>query len=100
MKRQLLAMLAGVALALGGSVGTAVALPGPNGHNNKGLCTAYFNGSERGQAEKRKAPPFQALERAADDQDPNTTNDVERFCAGLIGGRAGRGGSTPGGGRP
>ena len=45
------------------AAGIAVADPGPNGSNNHGLCTAYFNGSENGQAHKRNAPPFVALAR-------------------------------------
>ncbi|MEX2659773.1 MAG: hypothetical protein WD232_08750 [Acidimicrobiales bacterium] len=51
--------------------------PGPNGHNTFGLCTAYFAGSEKGQEQKRKAPPFQALERAAEDAEQS----VEEYCA-------------------
>jgi hypothetical protein len=46
-----------------GVTGYAVADPGPNGSNNHGLCTAFFNGSENGQANKRNAPPFVALAR-------------------------------------
>jgi hypothetical protein len=41
--------------------GLAFADPGPNGSNNHGLCTAYFNGSANGQAHKRNAPPFVVL---------------------------------------
>ena len=65
-----------VALA---AAGTAVASadPGPNGSNTFGLCTAYFAGSERGQEEKRKAPPFQGLEAAAEAADQT----VAEYCA-------------------
>lgn len=63
-------------LALGGA-SIAVADPGPNGNNTFGLCTAYFSGSERGQEEKRKAPPFQGLEAAAEAADQT----VEEYCA-------------------
>ena len=52
-----------VAAAL--SAGSAFAAPGPTDQNNNnlfGLCTAYFNGSQNGQAHKRNAPPFQGLE--------------------------------------
>jgi hypothetical protein len=69
----LTALGAGAALAQG---------PGPNGHNNHGLCTAYFNGSATGQAHKQNAGPFQALEAAADDGNSNTTpqQDVWNWC--------------------
>ena len=65
-------------LAIGGAATTAaVADPGPNGPNNFGLCTAYFAGSETGQEHKRKAPPFVALEAAAEEADQS----VEEWCA-------------------
>jgi hypothetical protein len=80
-------IVGGLALLLSTTAGAALAAPGPNGHNNHGLCTTYFNGSETGQAHKRQAGPFQALEQAASDNDQS----VADFCAGLVGGRAGRG---------
>lgn len=58
MPKRLIALLIVVIL---GVAGFAVADPGPNGHNNHGLCTALFNGSENGQAHKRKAGPFATL---------------------------------------
>jgi hypothetical protein len=64
--------------------------PGPNGHNNHGLCTAYFAGSETGQEHKRNAPPFQALEEAAEQNDQT----VEEFCA-ETGQRPGNGDGRP-----
>ena len=76
MKKQLLAGAVAAGLVLGG-VNIAVAAPGPNGSNTFGLCTAYFSGSERGQEEKRKAPPFQGLEAAADAADQT----VAEYCA-------------------
>jgi hypothetical protein len=64
-------------LAIGGAATTAaVADPGPNGNNNFGLCTAYFAGSEQGQEQKRKAPPFVALEAAAEE----ANQSVEQWC--------------------
>jgi len=92
MKNRLSVVIA-AALALSlGVVGFAHAQPGPNDHNNRGLCTAYFNGSDTGQANKRKAGPFVALEEAADDGDSATSaaEDVAAYCEGLVGGRAGR----------
>lgn len=44
---------------------SANAVPDPNGPAYKGLCTAYFNGSDTGLANKRGAPPFVALAAAA-----------------------------------
>jgi hypothetical protein len=70
------ASAAALALTAGGAA-VAVADPGPNGNNTFGLCTAYFAGSERGQEEKRKAPPFQGLEAAAEEADQT----VEEYCA-------------------
>lgn len=64
-------------LAAGGGVTVAKADPGPgNGHNTFGLCTAYFAGSETGREHKRNAPPFQALEEAAEENDQT----VEEYC--------------------
>ena len=65
------------ALFLAGGAGVATAEPGPNGHNTFGLCTAYFAGSERGQEEKRKAPPFQGLEAAAEE----AGQTVAEYCS-------------------
>ncbi|HSP02385.1 MAG TPA: hypothetical protein VLR27_02720 [Acidimicrobiales bacterium] len=72
------------ALMMMGLFGTvsATADPGPNDKNNKGLCTAYFNGSDTGRANKRNAPPFQGLEAAAEAADET----VAEFCEGLVGG--------------
>lgn len=70
------APVAAVVMALGGA-SIAVADPGPNGHNDFGLCTAYFAGSEKGQEMKHKAPPFAALEAAAEASDQS----VEEYCA-------------------
>ena len=56
--RKLLVLLV-LIVAVAGSL--AFADPGPNGSNHHGLCTAYFNGSETGQAHKRNAGPFVAL---------------------------------------
>lgn len=65
-----------VGVVLGGAT-VAVGEPGPNGSNTFGLCTAYFSGSEKGQEQKRKAPPFQGLEAAAEAADQT----VEEYCA-------------------
>lgn len=73
---KLAAPAAALAILAGGTA-VAVADPGPNDHNTFGLCTAYFSGSERGQEQKRKAPPFQGLEAAAEAADQT----VEEYCA-------------------
>ena len=73
--RRIVLGLAAAALVAGS--GAALADPGPNGHNNYGLCTAYFAGSDNGQAHKHNAPPFAALEDAAAAQNQS----VEEFCA-------------------
>lgn len=92
MKKQLLAGAMAAGLVLGG-VNIAVAAPGPNGNNNFGLCTAYNAGSEQGKAQKRKAPPFQALEAAAEAEGET----VDEFCArtGMQPGNGGGKGSRP-----
>lgn len=74
--RKLIAPVAALAFLAGGTT-VATALPGPNDHNTFGLCTAYFAGSEQGQEQKRKAPPFQGLEAAAEASDQT----VEEYCA-------------------
>jgi hypothetical protein len=57
------------ATAFGGVVNAATADPGPNDHNNHGLCTAFFNGSENGRANKSEAGPFVALMMEAANSD-------------------------------
>ena len=74
----------------------ATAAPGPNGNNDKGLCTAYFNGQKNGHDKHGSPGPFAALEDAADEEDGDegadsgdrfeTAADVFQFCDGMIGG--------------
>lgn len=71
------------ALVAGGA-GLAFAAPGPNGHNDYGLCQAYSAGSATGQANKHNAPPFVALEDAANAAYPNassTADAVSQYCS-------------------
>jgi hypothetical protein len=93
--RRVFALAAIAAVTLG--AGSGAAAPGPNGHNNYGLCTAYFAGSPQGRANKRNAPPFQALEEAAgvgdDDSAEEIDQKVREFCSSATPG--GKGG-TPG----
>jgi hypothetical protein len=64
--------------------GVSMASPGPNGHNNFGLCTAYSSGSATGQAHKHNAPPFVALAQAADQAGNNdgtaTADEIQSYC--------------------
>jgi hypothetical protein len=73
MRRALI--LTALAATVAGS-GAALADPGPNGHNDYGLCKAYFAGSANGQEHKHAAPPFVALEEAAEANDQT----VKEFC--------------------
>ena len=76
MKRTLLS----AAVLTIGLTGAGVSLadpPGPNGHNDYGLCKAYFAGSATGQEHRHQAPPFVALEAAADASDQT----VAEYCA-------------------
>ncbi|HVF74427.1 MAG TPA: hypothetical protein VM938_05215 [Acidimicrobiales bacterium] len=93
--KKVIAIAFGLLGMLGGAVGVATAEPGPNGKNNHGLCTAYFNGSETGRANKRQAGPFAALERAADDGDSDTPieEDVWRWCSDIANNPKGIGGN-------
>jgi hypothetical protein len=75
LRRALIAAVVTTTLASGGVA--ALADPGPNGHNDYGLCKAYFAGSETGQQHRHAAPPFVALEAAAAAADQT----VEEWCA-------------------
>ena len=83
MRKRVLAVALAAAALSGVGVVHAAADPGPNGHNNFGLCTAYSSGSATGQANKHNAPPFVALQQAAQNQQQS----VQQFCSG----------ATPGG---
>jgi hypothetical protein len=117
--KQLLGIAVGVLAFVASAVGmaSASAAPGPNGLNDHGLCTAYFNGQKVGHGpgeDTDDPPPFQGLEDAGeaytqtdeDDNDRDTTPDdsdesaqltdaenIFNFCndGGLIGGNPERG---------
>jgi hypothetical protein len=105
MKRTIISA-AVLALGLAGA-GVSMADPGPNGHNNHGLCTAYFAGSENGQEHKHNAGPFQQLQEDAGDgpTDSNSTpgepSDVADYCAPYLSGNGNGNGNngnpSPGG---
>ena len=75
--RKLITVVAAASM-LGGTAVVATAHPGPHhGQNAFGLCTAYFSGSDQGQEKKKDAPPFVALEEAAEQSDQS----VAEWCA-------------------
>jgi hypothetical protein len=89
-QRRILSVAIASAMALGSTAMIATANPGPNGNNEKGLCTAYFNGQKNGHDNDRaggngngngrqpgQAPgPFAALEAAAEEADMS----VYEYC--------------------
>ncbi len=78
----ILAVLLG-AMLLMGSHGGGSPMDGMDNHPAKyGLCTAYFNGQGGENGNKNNAPPFAALEEAADDGDEETDDDVAEYCSG------------------
>ena len=60
--RKLLATTLASGLLFGGAIAIARAAPGPNDHNNHGLCTVYFNGQKEGHDKHGSPGPFAALE--------------------------------------
>lgn len=85
--KKVIAVTVGLLGMLGGAVGVAVADPGPNGKNNHGLCTALFNGSDTGRANKAKAGPFATLianspDGPSDDDDAGgSLSDAWDWCS-------------------
>lgn len=85
--KKVIALTVGVLSMLGGAAGVAIAGPGPNGHNNHGLCTALFNGSEQGRGNKQNAGPFAALisqspDGPSDDDDQGgSLSDAWDWCS-------------------
>jgi hypothetical protein len=61
-------VLAAAAAIVFAGAGFVQAAPGPNGHNDHGLCTAYFNGQKVGHGPGENTddpPPFQGLENVS-----------------------------------
>jgi hypothetical protein len=87
--------------------GTGVALAGhpaddprdPHKPQDKGLCTAFFNGNKNGWEKNGYPPPFRDLMARADDGNEDTTDDVRTYCGDLIGGNDGPNGNSAGKGR-
>lgn len=87
MKRKLLALSVMILMAFGGTAAVGAADhegPGPNGHNDRGLCTAYFNGQKNGHDKQREGEdgeypgPFGGLEDHARDYTDNDGVDNDR----------------------
>ena len=76
MRKALVALLTSALMLLGASF--AVALPGPNGSNDGGLCTAYFNGQKNGHDKNGQPGPFAALEEAGRAYTDNDGVDNDR----------------------
>ena len=84
-----------LSLAVGGFVPAfASGSPGPNGHNNNGLCEAAGSGSAQGQAQKQaNGAAFQALAAAGEqaeqsqvgESEPDTSSDIQQFCGSSFG---------------
>jgi hypothetical protein len=85
MKRKLLALSVMILMAFGGTAAVGAADhegPGPNGSNDHGLCTAYFNGQKNGHDKQKDGDgeypgPFAGLEDHARDytDSDNVDND-------------------------
>jgi hypothetical protein len=89
MRNRLLGTLTLALLLLGMVATTGIADPGPNGNNDKGLCTAYFNGQKKGHEKQQERNgeypgPFQALQdtaEAASDGEYEGEEAVYWYCA-------------------
>ena len=84
MKKRL-AVAAAALMFTGLGAGVVHAAPGPNGHNDHGLCTAYFNGQKKGHDKNGSPGPFAALEEKGD------TQAIYDYCSGLEKGIGGNG---------
>jgi hypothetical protein len=102
MKRMLAVLFGAIIVCATFGAVSANADPGPNGENDKGLCTAYFNGQKKGHDKDgdgrtdNENSPFAALENDAEDSGENENllaeqpvySDVYEFCQALgIGGQ-------------
>ena len=72
--------------------------PGPNGHNEHGLCTAYFNGQKNGhdkdgetgdpgpfrQLEEDSADPEDSQKESNNEEEQQIEDDVFEFCTGPL----------------
>lgn len=81
MRKSISALLTAL-LLVGGLANLAFVDPGPNGNNEHGLCTAYYNGQKKGHDKNGNPGPFQALEDDAQEQNPQSgDNDGDEMDA-------------------
>lgn len=77
--KRIIALAVGVLGLFGAAIGISTAAPGPNGDNNHGLCTAYYNGQKNGHGDREdpdhQPPPFQSLEDQARDYTDSDGDD-------------------------
>jgi hypothetical protein len=83
MRNRLLGALTLALLLLGMVATVGVADPGPNGKNDKGLCTAYFNGQKKGHDKQKDENgaypgPFGPLEDVSRDYAEEDGRDNDR----------------------
>ena len=77
--KRIIAVAIGVLAMFATAIGISTAAPGPNGNNDHGLCTAYFNGQKNGHGpgedQTNQPPPFQGLEDHAREYTDNDGDD-------------------------
>lgn len=82
LRKIILGALAAITLVLSGGAFAAQAEPGPNGSNDKGLCTAYFNGQKEGHGDgedpANQPKPFDGLESAGEAYTDSDGKDNDR----------------------
>jgi hypothetical protein len=78
MRKSLAVLFAAVLLTLAGGTVAVALTPGPNGNNDGGLCTAYFNGQKKGHDKHGNPRPFAALEEAGREYTDNDGRDNDR----------------------
>lgn len=79
--KRIIAVAIGVLAMFGAAIGISNAEPGPNGLNDHGLCTAYFNGQKVGHGpgeDTDDPPPFQGLEDAGEDHTDSDGKDNDK----------------------
>ena len=72
------AVAAATLMFAGLGAGVVQAAPGPNGNNDHGICTAYFNGQKKGHDKNEQPGPFQALEDTSREYTDSDGQDNDR----------------------
>lgn len=96
-------LLAATGLVLATTLGAAAATPGPNGHNNGGLCEAAGSGSAQGQMQKQahgaafiglaaageamesSSQQMQEMQNGTEGTSADTSQDIQQFCGSSFG---------------